>query len=309
MSIQIEEPFFDDSYFQEHLPKLHHEILRQFQRILFSFFLFNVSFLALLSVEVILFFSLLPFLMHSTFLAFSLSGTFLTVFSYFILHLYFQAKKPEQFEHLKKQFLSSCRHETQNHLSIAAALSALAAQVDEEKWVPSLGYHRVISFLFARSARQDLFRFKQRLLRAALKEQIDQVRIAPTDLEAHVSLANSYLAFSKLHGKAHEEQFREAARLAIEEFQILNDYAPNDPWIHEQLAKGYRDLSMPQEELMEMQLLVKLRPQDSDLLHRLGTLYFEQGCNAKGLRVYEELKQINYKKAEDLISSYGSRDL
>jgi hypothetical protein len=35
-------------------------------------------------------------------------------------------------------------------------------------------------------------------------------------------------------------------------------------------------------------------------------IYFEQGQNAKGLQVYEELKKANYKKAEDLIAIYGT---
>jgi hypothetical protein len=34
-------------------------------------------------------------------------------------------------------------------------------------------------------------------------------------------------------------------------------------------------------------------------------LYFQQGRNAAGLEVYEELKRSNYKKAESLISFYG----
>ena len=73
-----------------------------------------------------------------------------------------------------------------------------------------------------------------------------------------------------------------AAQLAIDEFQILNHYAPNDPWVHEQLSYGYRDLSMPEEEVKEIETLLQLRPQNHDLLLRLGTIYFEQGSNAKG---------------------------
>lgn len=309
MSTQIDEPFHDDSYFQEHLPKLYRNTLRKFHQIVFSFFLFRISFCCLLFVEIVLFTTLFPFFYHSTFLAFFLSGIFLTVFSYFALLLYFQMKKTEQFEQLKQTFLTSCRKETQQHLSIAAAMNALVSRLDESEWIPSLNHQKTISSLFARSARQDLFRFRQLFLRTALNEQLEQVRFTPTDLEAHVSLANTYLSFSKLYGKTRAEQFREAARLALEEFQIMNDYAPNDPWIHEQLAKGYRDLEMPKEELAIMENLLKLRPQESDLLFRLGTLYFEQGLNSKGLRIYEELKQINYKKAEDLVSSYGNSEL
>jgi hypothetical protein len=35
-------------------------------------------------------------------------------------------------------------------------------------------------------------------------------------------------------------------------------------------------------------------------------LYFQQGFNAKGLRVYEELKKTHFKKGESLLKYYGS---
>ena len=95
------------------------------------------------------------------------------------------------------------------------------------------------------------------------------------------------------------------ARLAIEEFTILSQYASDDPWVHEQMAMGYRDLGIPEEEIKEVELLSRLRPQDKAILFRLGALYFSQGMNAKGLKVYEELQKTNFKRAEDLISSYG----
>ena len=69
---------------------------------------------------------------------------------------------------------------------------------------------------------------------------------------------------------------------------------------------GDRDLGMPEEEMREVETLLKLRSKDKEILFRLGSLYFKQGMNAKGLQVYEELKRANFKKAEDLISSYGS---
>ena len=303
MSTQAEQPFFDDTSLQEHLPKIHGEAIKELRKTLFSFFLFHLSSLSLLALEAVLFFSLLPFFFHSTFLAIFLSVIFLSLFSYFILTLYFQTQKAEKCEEIKQTFLSSCRAETQHHLSIGAALSSLVLRLDES---PTLG--RSLP-LFGRFAKGDLFRFKQLFLRTSLDELLEQIHQTPTDLEAHVSLANNYLAFARLYGKGREEQFCQASQLALEEFQILNDYAPNDPWVHEQLASGYRNLEMPKEEIAVMETLVKLRPQESGLLYRLGELYFDQGLHAKGLRIYDELKRMNYKKAEELISSYGNRKL
>src|SRR3990167_11215598 len=103
-----------------------------------------------------------------------------------------------------------------------------------------------------------------------------------------------------------EERSQVYSRLAMEKFKILSQYAPNDPWVHEQLAAGFKDLNLPEEEVKEMEHILQLRPQDRDILFRLGKLYFQQGLNAKGLKVYEELQKAHYTRAGDLISSYGA---
>ena len=334
MSTQLENPTFDDSLFQQRLPQLYRAILNSFRKISRSFALFNVSFATLFVLELAAFFFYTPFLTQPVLLAVSLSALFLTIFSYFIFLFYFQAKKPEQFVQLKEQFLASLQKlftlEAGHRLSIAASLLKLAAYLDdfEESLYPVPSFFSSLKLplqkLSAQCHWQDVFRFKQILLNSAIDEHLHQIRSTPTDLEVHASLANTYIALSKLfsepkrpaHERAYrkrkeafEENFLAAATLAMEELQILNHYAPNDPWVHEQLAAGYRDLKMPQEEIREVETLLKLRPHDRDLLFRLGFLYFEQGSNAKGLKIYEELKEANYKKAQDLIMAYGHPQL
>ena len=75
---------------------------------------------------------------------------------------------------------------------------------------------------------------------------------------------------------------------------------------HEQLAAGYKNLDLPEQEIAEIEILLKLKPQDKEILFRLGILCFQQGQNARGLQIYEELKQANYKKSSDLICFYGN---
>lgn len=320
MSTQIENDLnFDDAFFQHNLPQYYRAILQGFRKVTRSFVSFNVLYSILFAGELFLFFFFLPFLMKSAVFAFALGSLFLTCFSYFILLFYFQAKKPEQLIHLRDQFLQSCRQilsvptgEAQHHLAIADALFKLAAYLQDFEWnfykVPKIlkplskGISRFSAYCYG----EDVFKMKQLLLQAAIDEHLNQIRLTPTDLEVHASLANTYVALSKIYkGALLEEKYRGAAKLAIEEFSILSHYAPNDPWVHEQLAIGYRDLGMPEEEMREVETLFKLRAQDKEILYRLGTLYFKQGMNAKGLQIYEELKRANFKKAEDLIASYG----
>jgi len=326
MSTQLENPGFDNSYFQYHLPQIYRTILKEFRRIVRSFVRFNFIFAILLSAQLFFF---IPFITSSAMAALMLGALFLTCFSYVVLLFYRQARKPEQLLHLRSQFLQSCRQhisfspgDAQHHLSIAEALRKLTEYLHDfeanfykipspfQFLTPIL--NRFSTYCYG----EDVFKMKRLLLQAAVEEHLKQIRSTPTDLEVHASLAGTYVVVSKLYrdrvttsnGKSQEllnESYRSAARLAIEEFRILNHYAPNDPWVHEQLAAGYGELDMPEEELSEMETLMKLKPQDKEILFHLGTLYFQQGMNAKGLQVYEELKQSNFKKAEALIASYG----
>ena len=281
---------------------------------------------------------LVPRLHEPTFLAFALSAFFLTIFSYLILLLYYtQAKKPEQLEELVQRFKDTCSSSlrlfpdsSNPHLAVAEALFKLSQYLAEEEWqlFPLNDRFPVASRFLARCqsrfAWKDIFHFKQLLLRVAIQEYLHQIRLTPTDLELHASLASAYvalsqiykspeeldaskhqLAFYKRHASQMQEKFQLYGKLALEEFQILNHYAPNDPWIHEQLASGYHALGLNQEETREVEFLRKLRPNDGDIAFRLGALYFKQGLNAKGLQIYEELKKSSFAGADLLMGAYG----
>lgn len=102
-----------------------------------------------------------------------------------------------------------------------------------------------------------------------------------------------------------DEKYRLATERAIEEFKIICSYAPDDPWVLSQLALSYRDLQLPFEEINACESFLRLCPGDKDSLHRLGSLYFELGANAKGLEVYRQLCHIDCSQAASLILQYG----
>jgi tetratricopeptide (TPR) repeat protein len=167
---------------------------------------------------------------------------------------------------------------------------------------------------------------KEMLLFTSIHEHIQLIKMEPSNAEAHASLATTYRQLSRLYIDPRkirpelEEQwippayfseemyakFKSGAERAIEEFKILQDYLPNDPWIHAQLASLYHDLEMPAQEIQEYETLLKLAPQDKEVLFRLGILYFEQGHNARALRIYELLKKTKDSKAEELIAFYDA---
>ena len=61
----------------------------------------------------------------------------------------------------------------------------------------------------------------------------------------------------------------------------------------------------PKEEQLAYETILTLRPHDHDTRFKLGSLYFQQGENAKGLKLYEEPKKAHYEKATELLAQYG----
>lgn len=154
-----------------------------------------------------------------------------------------------------------------------------------------------------------------------------QVRSTPCDIELHARLASTFILlqnhflepmkakslmkFPSLYiTKHHEDIAREKAKkascLAVEELEIMSSYAPDEIWVHEQLAISYRELNMQEKEINECEKLLLLSPDDPQVLLRLGTLYFHTGQNGKGLKMYETLKEIDPHLGQELISCYGS---
>lgn len=337
MATLLETLATESDFLEEKLPTYYRAVLKNFRKISSFFVHFNLFFLTLFLVETILFVSFFSTL--SLLFALLASSLFATTFSYFVLLFYFQSRKQEKFEKLSQEFLSSCRKllsspigKDQHHLCVAVSLTKLSSYLDDFEWefykIPSFLQFcsPAVSWLSAYFYWKDVFKLKQMLLLSAIEEHIEQIRKTPTDLEVHASLGNTYVTLSKLYrepiqNKDHpridklkkiqaeyEEKSTAYSRLAIEEFKILSYYASNDPWIHEQMALGYKNLNLKEEETKEVETLLKLKPQDKEILFRLGSLYFSQGLNAKGLQVYEELKKTHSKKAEELISSYGIVD-
>jgi hypothetical protein len=319
MATLLENEFSTEpQYFQTNF---YREILKKFRNISSFFVHFHLSFAAILCVEIAVLFSTF---IQTVYFAILASVFVATCFTYLVLLFYYQARKPEKLKCLTEEFLNSCRLSMNDqHLSIAEALTRLCSYLEGFEWEIYKTSSPFLSRFSAYCYWEDVFKTKQMLLLASIREHFQQIRLTPTDLEVHASLGSTYVALSKLYRQPiqntqhprisqlkkiqsqYEEKSKKFSRLAIEEFKIISHYASEDPWIHEQMALGFKDLDLPMEETKEIETLLRLRPQDKEILSRLGTLYFKQGMNAKGLIVYEELKKTNFKKAEELIASYG----
>jgi hypothetical protein len=307
-------------------------ILSRFKKASISYAFLKISLFSALVVEALLFLYLFIFSYSSLALGVVTAALLVTGFAYLIMYFYFQVKRPEMFLSLKDSFIGSCKqllsmpaNTAEYHLSVVNASLKLFSHLNDYErrfYFPPKNW-KMLKPLFERASiilhKDDVFRMKELLLVAAIKEHIEQIKITPTDLEMHASLANCYSALAKTYSYYQEEpftkkiktafkqKFDEASMQAIEELKIINDYAPNDPWIHAQLAKNYHNLKMKEEEKTELEILHSLSPHDSEVLFKLGVLYFELAKAAKGLKVYEQLKRSDPKKADELLSFYGAK--
>lgn len=336
---QADYAHFDKDRYKEQISAVITPTLERFARIIKRYVAVHMTFLGVAAIELVALVIFFTFLAKSSMLAASLAAVFLTLFSYFMVRLYLNARKPEQLLGLRDRFLATCKEAlhyqegiAEHHLALANAACRMAAALHDREYrcyCPPLWADFLAPSLETYSCWwhwQDHHAMKEAFMLTSIDEHIKLVKCEPTNLEVHAALANAYVMLSSLYANPEKaegydeerwippprfseqmhENFRTTAERAIEEFKILNDYAPNDPWVHAQLAYSYHDLQMPEEEINEYQTILRINPDDKDTTFKLGMLYFQQGRNAEGLRIYEQLKRSNYKKAENLIKFYGA---
>lgn len=286
---------------QDSLPQYYRAFLLRFRKLVELSFLFHTLFATLFLLQIT---CLLLFFSQPHTVAIVLLTLFLTSFTYFLLLFYLQGKRSDEMGKIRRHFVASCqRHLPENgaHLPVASALHTLFEYLSHFRPFPKIPFFRHLSFFY----KDALFSMQKALLLHAVEEHLLQIRKRPTAIEAHATLATLYISLSTLLS-FDEKQQNSYSKLALEELTILHHYAPQDPWVHEQLSLGFRKLGRFDKEIEEMEILHQLCPKDLSLLFRLGQLYFEQGLHAKGLKVYETLQEQNYPSSEELLSFYGS---
>ena len=327
------------SFFEEQVNSLLEKTLSSFFRITKGYAVFNMSFFVLGLCELLGLILFFPFFAKSSLVAFSLAAIFLTGFTYFILRFYLEAKKPEQFLQLKKDFveeseqlISTEEKSSNGHLSLTPIVYQLIGNLEgqDHQYYVTSNYFKTLQPLLEKFSLwchwHDVHRMKELLHFYCIQEHIKWIKREPLDVEAHASLAQAYVALYKLYSapqrlgkktpysfimKEYEspgmlKKFEQAAGRAIEEFNILGAYVPENPWIHSQLAAIYHDLDLPDQEITEYETLCLMAPDDREVLFRLGVLYFQQGKNAQGLRLYEKLRQAQDPQASTLIQFYDA---
>jgi len=322
------------AHFQQLVEKVSCLALKDFQKSIRSFALFHAISFGMLSLLLVAFFYLINFRPKSLGLAIVIALFFLTVFSYFVLLNYYVTKKPSELSRIKGAFVSAIskdlpaeKESSEYHLLLANSTYQLSSFIQRNDALgirfnfPLASINSLLKKANALLHVRDIHMLKEMLLLESIDEHVKLIKKHPTDLEAHASLANAYIALSRLYKQGDEgagwmkrfispqvrlDRFNAAAGRAIEELKIVGDYSPNDPWVHAQLASCYHDLNLFDDEIREYETIINLYPDDREILFRLGNLYFQQGMSSKGLRTYETLKQISPDSALEMIQGYDA---
>lgn len=193
--------------FEQHVDTHAAQAITQFKEITRQYALFHITFFCLACCELFAFVLFFSFLTQSAILAFSLAGIFLTGFAYFVLLFYFQAKKPEQLLELRRSFLESCqaslpveKMDNEYHLLLTHALHRLIHQLHGQEstyYALPASFHTLAPLLKKFSVWchwKDLHQMKEILLLMVVKEQIELIKLSPSNLEHHAALASTYVA-------------------------------------------------------------------------------------------------------------------
>ena len=304
-----------------------------FKRLVRKSFLAQGIIVSLICCMILLAFTGLFFTLDAV-AAISLASLMLLIFLLYVARLYFKESLFQSALDVKNRIEEKARKESFETGEKAELFSRLALATH---FLPvSLAHlpkclnffesflNRVLTFV----AWSPLHTLGEVLFLASVDEHIHQIRKGPTNLPLHAALANLLrYALSPLQG-AHKGKassimawhlsFLAASRTtlelkaemssknALEELTILQAFAPDELWVHDQLAISYKELKMPEKEIEECEAILRLCPDDHQAALRLGILYFTEGQNAKGLEIYEQLKDVQPLLAEDLIEHYGS---
>lgn len=326
------------SFLNRQIDHASQQALARFKQVTRGYALFHVTFFILGIIELFSFTFFFSLLIQSTLLAFSLAALLFTAFAYFVLLVYFQAKKPQQLVEVRESFLDTCRSflplgnpSVYSYLHLCFAIENLLntlhrQEYDYYSFFPS---SRTVSFLSRKFSAwahwKDLHQMKEILLLTSIEAQLEIIKLQPTDPQTHLNLANLYTLTAKLYQdprhsdpqREHpwvspeyqspqmQEQLKEMLSRAIEELNIVDAYSPGDVQVHIQLAQLYQSLGLIEKEMAEYEIILQLTPDDIETLFRLGIASFALKKNGKALILYEKLKLLSPMKGEELIAHYG----
>jgi tetratricopeptide (TPR) repeat protein len=103
------------------------------------------------------------------------------------------------------------------------------------------------------------------------------------------------------------KKFKTCILKAIEEYKIILASTEQAPWVLAQLATCYHELELYDKEIETFEKILEISSSQEEVMTRLSYLYFQEGKNAQGFKLYKLIKETNPPKAEEIFSYYISK--
>lgn len=298
---------------------------KKFLSHLFAVFLFHSSFVSLILIESFLLLTLTLSSPTSMSNALLTGLVAFTVCSYALLSYYIDSKTSFIIESLYTDFLTdiaSFFDEDDKRLigeECIAFASSLPFSSHYEKAHNIALLHKVQRAVYWKH----LFLCKEYFLSNACLLCSNEITKQPKNIRSHTALSESFLHLAALFTPSKEvlqEEFSyvrgiyledsivrkktEVLHLCIEELTILDTLSPMDTWTHLQFSRCYKYLQNPLKQIHHLEILKNIDPLNEEWLQTLGKLYFKNGMQAKGLKIYDTLYSLNKEMATALIKEY-----
>jgi|GEM_PF-6159533 len=249
-----------------------------------KYLFYQGAFLFILSIELILILFFFSFLIDSFFLGLSLALVFFTALLYFILRLYVNEQKPEEF------------------LSL---IDSLFLEKEDPFYPIQLSNSLKTHALF----KNDLFLFKELLSIKAIQLHFSKVEEEPLVPSHHYMLGVFFVHLGELYlkrgSKQCEKKGKKVLKQAVKELSLVDELLPEKIQVLEQLVRAHELLGTLQDAIPLYEKLESLQPEKSDFTYKLAVSSFKLGLQQKGLEAYKRLQEKDPEKAMKSIAYYG----
>ncbi|MFN4173751.1 MAG: tetratricopeptide repeat protein [Parachlamydiaceae bacterium] len=287
-------------------------ILSDFSEKLNKYYSFHLFFLGAFLLELALLILLLPFLARSGVVALTLAALMVTIFGYLSIKSYREAAFLEEIKHLIDRYGSQIVLEKSADASLDIKKEEVASAYLE--FAEILPIKAVINLPYLPSFIENyLLKYldvgpqtlKEGLIKRAIQNRIESLKLKPTLSEKHALLSSAYLSLASFYKSLEKKKEEKDSLLkSAESLKIL--YVLNTQESHplERLAFIFKELDDVDGEISVLEKWLQLEPKNAEPMLRLGQLYFNSGKSALGFKTYETLKSIDLKQSDELLKSF-----
>jgi len=204
-------PQFNNEQFSQFAHIHSHKALDQFKHILRNYLLFNGLFIIIFFVELVASLASLVYAPRSFYTALPIALMLFTIFSYWIINQYVVEKKTYRAATIRKEFFANLKkmitldiNPLEYHMNVANGTFQLTTLLYQKQafalHLPPFHFNKSwATELIYYLNWKDILTMQELLMGAVIKEHIALIKQDPTNVAIHTSLANTFIALSKIY--------------------------------------------------------------------------------------------------------------